>query len=906
MNAGVEVGAPISTPDGARREPFGLAIWVVIAAGMLLRILPVLQADFPYGDGGLYFAYIRDLMAASFVPPLTASYNGGISFPYPFLAFELVAVVSSVSGIDPLVLMRFLPPVLSGLSVVGFAWLARELLGGRRQVLVATLFYATLPEGYESSILGGGITKALVTLLVLVALYVGARAFRTGARRSYLFCGLLIGLAQLTHPDGGLASAIGLLFVLLLVGPSRSRMLGFVAVGVVALVVSAPWWLRVLVELGPGPLLSAAGNERGLLSGIVNQAFQLVKSSGLPLLAAALAIALLEAVVHPSRVLFALGGWALAILLLDQRNAYMDFPVPAALLAAAGLESFITRTWSGLVRDRPGRGTTARRAAVFAAVALAVVAVTVPLVAPGFTGPRDQLRQPDLDAMRAVSEQFDPGTRFVLVTGSPWYADDVSEWFPALTRAISVVTPQGTEWHGAGVFTQTVDDHAAVQKCADETLSCVDAWSAETHIPFDAIYVAGPAAESSRQPQPTIPELLGIVPTTRSDCCGPLRESLLADPHWRVVYNGPGAVIAVPREPVPTPPTPASRPFPTPAPAPTPTPAPANTVSVPSSIDATGSSDASTALNAFIKSVPDGSTIAFGAGSIYRLDQGIALYNRHNLVFEGNGATLRANNAGSTWMGGPFNINSQRTAFGQNSHITIRDFNLVGSNPNTTTVYSPGSGENQHGVGIWGGSYIEVAHNTISHTYGDGVYVSGNDDTHASADSVWIHDNTFTYAGRNGIAITAGTNVLMERNSFDKVGGSILDIEPDWSYQVVASVTFRANSVGSYAHNTYGTAWFFAIVGASDAVTHDVTITGNSVTGNPHEGYDGTPRALNTWVSGAHQQNITFTDNTTTLAAVGPVLYFANVGGVTVTGNRQPLVSGSQAQFSNCTGVVNP
>jgi len=36
------------------------------------------------------------------------------------------------------------------------------------------------------------------------------------------------------------------------------------------------------------------------------------------------------------------------------------------------------------------------------------------------------------------------------------------------------------------------------------------------------------------------------------------------------------------------------------------------------------------------------------------------------------------------------------------------------------------------------------------------------------------------------------------------------------------------------------------------------------------------------------------------------VLYFANVDGVTVTGNRQPLVSGSQAQFSNCTGVVYP
>jgi hypothetical protein len=328
------------------------------------------------------------------------------------------------------------------------------------------------------------------------------------------------------------------------------------------------------------------------------------------------------------------------------------------------------------------------------------------------------------------------------------------------------------------------------------------------------------------------------------------------------------------------------------------------TVSVPTSIDATGSSDASAALKAFIKSVPDGSLIAFRAGTTYRLDQGIALYGRRNLVFEGNGATLRANNPGGTWMGGPFNVNSQRTSFGQNSHITIRNFNLVGSNPNTTTIY--GGGENQHGVGIWGGTYIEITGNRISKTYGDGVYVSGNDDTHASADSVWVHDNTFTYVGRNGIALLAGTNVLVEGNSFDKVGIHVLDLEPDWTYQANAYVTFRNNSVGSYGHSSTWVGFLLASNGAAGTAAHDVTVTGNTVTGNPRSGYDGSPRGLNTYVTTARQRNIKVTDNTSTLAARGPVLYFAGVDGVTVTGNRQPLVSGSQALFSNCTGVVHP
>lgn len=47
----------------------------------------------------------------------------------------------------------------------------------------------------------------------------------------------------------------------------------------------------------------------------------------------------------------------------------------------------------------------------------------------------------------------------------------------------------------------------------------------------------------------------------------------------------------------------------------TPTPAPAR-LSVPASIDATGASDASAALNAWIATVPDGSTIVFKASGV--------------------------------------------------------------------------------------------------------------------------------------------------------------------------------------------------------------------------------------------------------------------------------------------------
>ena len=99
---------------------------------------------------------------------------------------------------------------------------------------------------------------------------------------------------------------------------------------------------------------------------------------------------------------------------------------------------------------------------------------------------------------------------------------------------------------------------------------------------------------------------------------------------------------------VPTP-TPTAVPTTAPTAAPTPTPPPSSlnrpfaapvtsrTVNVPSSIDASGSSDAGPALNSFIAGVPDGSVITFPTNGVYKVSQGLYMRGRSNLVFQGTG-----------------------------------------------------------------------------------------------------------------------------------------------------------------------------------------------------------------------------------------------------------------------------
>ena len=330
-----------------------------------------------------------------------------------------------------------------------------------------------------------------------------------------------------------------------------------------------------------------------------------------------------------------------------------------------------------------------------------------------------------------------------------------------------------------------------------------------------------------------------------------------------------------------------------------PSPVTSTTVAVPATIDATGKADASVALNAFIAKVADGSTITFKAGSVYRLDHGLQLDDRHDLVFEGNGATLKANGSGGRVMDSPFSLN------GNDRAITIRGFTIVGNNPDagTAATYHRGA-EDQMAIVMYGAKDIEFDQLTISGAWGDCLYIGGSNADAVWSDGIWFHDSSCTLAGRTGVAITAASHVTIERVTFDKLGIHVLDIEPDSAPGGGAFITFRSNTVGTYALSSLYTGYFFAADGAPGSKVHDIAITGNTVAGNPHAGYDGSPRGLNATVELARRESIVFTDNTATVAVTGPALRFLSVDGAIVTGNTQPMLSGSFAKFTDCTGVT--
>jgi len=275
----------------------------------------------------------------------------------------------------------------------------------------------------------------------------------------------------------------------------------------------------------------------------------------------------------------------------------------------------------------------------------------------------------------------------------------------------------------------------------------------------------------------------------------------------------------------------------------------------------------------FVNSVPDGSTIVFKAGGVYRMDAALNFAHRHNLTFEGNRATLRAN-------GGTTEASSLLWLGGGNSGIVIRDFTLVGNSPRPG-VYEPGR-EGAHGILVDGGRAIELTGITVRDVWGDCLYVG------SWASGIWFHDSTCASSGRNGVAVVAGRNITVERVTFDESGYSTFDIEPNVDDQGASNVQFLDNTAGTWTNS------FLSADGAAGSVVRDVTVSGNTVTG----------ASLLTVIDLARRQNITFTNNRSSVTAAGPVLRFAHIDGLTVTGNIQPLSSGVLASITDSTGIA--
>jgi hypothetical protein len=229
--------------------------------------------------------------------------------------------------------------------------------------------------------------------------------------------------------------------------------------------------------------------------------------------------------------------------------------------------------------------------------------------------------------------------------------------------------------------------------------------------------------------------------------------------------------------------------------------------------------DVTQALHSWFASVPDGSTLRFGAGKCYRIDGGLVVTDRQGLTFDGEGATFKVVTAGhgqrSNWIvqGG--------------GDITLRNMIARGANPKAGAVAEAYVRhlEWQHAYRLRGvqGALLENVQGYD--VYGDFVNLShdarkpfpGPPNRH-----IVVRNSQFARNGRYGITVTNGEHFTFENNTVRDVRWSGVNIELNGFNEVGRHLVIAGNRFGTMYHHVIVSAG----AGVSTAVG-DVTIRGN-------------------------------------------------------------------------------
>ncbi len=462
------------------KDSHKLFLLLALLLGGIVRFMPVAMAGFPVNDGGMFYVMVEELQANKFVLPAFTQYNlADIPYAYPPFGFYITALISSLFRIPALDVVRWLPPLVSTLSLLAFYLLADELLRSKTQAALATLFYGLLPASFGWAIMGGGITRSFGLLFLFLTIAFANRLFtRTSGLRPWVQAALTAifgALAFLSHPETGLQAAAACILLWLFRGRSKKTLLWSVAVVFGVLALTAPWWGTVLSNHGWAPIQSAMSSSNDGTSSAWVSLVTLQFGSGV-FFNLTVALGLVGLLGMLARREFFFLAWLVLPFFVDPRSADGIALMPISLLAAYCFDGLLA---PALVSLRKHEGDwLADRFVTLTLFAMAFyLFFGAGVFGIGLAG--NSLSASDRETISWVDENIPPGSDFLLLTGEQYsMKDPFQEWFPALTEQRSHTTLQGKEWTLAEDFFPFYGELVALQHCAD--VGCVEAWGEQT------------------------------------------------------------------------------------------------------------------------------------------------------------------------------------------------------------------------------------------------------------------------------------------------------------------------------------------------------------------------------------------------------------------------------------------
>jgi len=236
------------------------AVLIIILIGVIFRLyhLFIVPMDQPFRLGGLFYEFSRQISHHNFAFPQEIPYYslGGIPFAYPPLSFYAQALL--IRWLHPPLFwtVNLLPPLITLLTLPAFYWMIKQFTDDSHLLLAGLFTFALMPQAFIFQVEAAGLAEAFGLLALLLYLGMIFRWKVTPTLRNTVLAGLALGGCVLSSPGSAYAAALlsVLLFIWLSIKSLKARAFKaiglLILVGVIGMIVSAPYWLTVMRNHG--------------------------------------------------------------------------------------------------------------------------------------------------------------------------------------------------------------------------------------------------------------------------------------------------------------------------------------------------------------------------------------------------------------------------------------------------------------------------------------------------------------------------------------------------------------------------------------------------------------------------------------------------------------------------------
>ncbi len=497
-----------------------VAIAILTSIAALIRLIPVLRADFPLNEGGMFYVMAKNISDNHYHIPLFTTYNfQQIPFAYSPLSFYLMAGLHDVFHISYMDILRFAPLIMS-LCVVPIIYLfAYELSASVIFSYIVTFFYVFMPGSFQSFIEGGGITRSPGFLCALIASLYALKMFRKFSVTHLLIAIGALSLSVLFHIESVTFAVYTIISLLLVFGRNRKG-LGILFMLIIGLMICTSWWWGVvLYNHGITPFIHALRSnpwnaftlpQLMLLQYVIQPKFDILTG-----------FYVIGVILYLIKKKWFIPVWIGVLLICASRMIPTAASVPLAFLAAYT----VTEGVAPLIRSLSKKQIWMYTVSVLILISMVVSLSTIFMHRLSWF---DYVSPEERAAMTWVKEHTTGESTFVVMTSVPafgWFLDHTLEWFPALAERTSISTVQGGEW--LPDFKNRLDLNRALKQCNDKSVSCIESLLSEKQIDYSHIYIS-----TSLQTEPEL-----------NTCCSLLVYTLEHDQNYIPIYKGRGAVI---------------------------------------------------------------------------------------------------------------------------------------------------------------------------------------------------------------------------------------------------------------------------------------------------------------------------------------------------------------------------